>query len=141
MRMFLPKVKRIKSWAAARRFQGWLTTWLQDRRRSRQVTESPLAAPVIHSGNFEWGLSEPEYADVWVDWAFAHGAAPVANIEVWRRVNIEPEALIATVPSSHVSFYDSTVVREEAEVTYKVRYRNGATFGPFSNEFVVDVYV
>jgi fibronectin type 3 domain-containing protein len=35
MRMFLPKVKRIKSWAAARRVQGWITSWLQDRRRDR----------------------------------------------------------------------------------------------------------
>ena len=141
MRMFLPKVKRIKSWAAARRVQGWIKAWLQDRRRSRQETESPLTAPVINSGSFEWGVSEPEYADVWFDWTFAHGSAPVASIEVWRSVNGEPDELIATVPSSHVSFYHSTAIREEAQLTYKVRYRNGDTFGPFSNEYLIDVYL
>jgi hypothetical protein len=141
MRMFLPKVKRIKSWAAARRVQGWLTGWLQDRRRSRQETESPLTAPVIHSGSFEWGVSEPEYADVWFEWTFAHGSAPSASIEVWRRVNGEPYEPIATVPSSHASFYHSTAIREEAQLTYKVRYRNGDMFGPFSNEYIIDVYL
>jgi hypothetical protein len=70
---------------------------------------------------------------------FTHGAAPVASIEVWRRVDIEPEELIATVPSSQVSFYDSTAVRGETELTYKVRYRNGDTFGPFSNEYLINV--
>ena len=45
------------------------------------------------------------------------------------------------MPSSHVSFYHSTAIREEAQLTYKVRYRNGDTFGPFSNEYLIDVYL
>jgi hypothetical protein len=130
----------------ARSFRGWLATWLQDRRRLRKQMATPPPAPtpnapVITGVRFEWGTSEPEYADVWVDWTFDHGTLPLASIEVFVSVDGGDFGLVATVPSNFTGFHQSTATLGEAQLTYQVRYRDGTTFGPWSNAYLVDVQV
>jgi len=130
---------RGKRWSPARRFQGWLATWLQDRRRARQVVAP--AAPVITTGGFEWGASAVDWADLWVDWTFAHGSWPVASLEVWLSVDYGAYALVVTLASTESGYYYPLATNTELPHTFKVRYRNGATVGPFSNEYLLDVLV
>lgn len=59
----LPKSRaRGSRWSAARRFQGWLASWAQDRRRGRQ--NPLLPAPVLRPANpsvavWDWSLANP----------------------------------------------------------------------------------
>ena len=61
--MKLPKTgMRGRPWSASRRFQGWVATWAQDRRRSRQ--NHLLPAPVLSPANpsiavWDWSNTNP----------------------------------------------------------------------------------
>lgn len=134
---------RGRPWAAARRFHGWLAAWAQDRRRARQNIVPPPTpnAPNISNGDFEWDVSEFGFADVWINWAFVHGSSPVATLEVWVSVNAGVYSLHATVASTDGEYVYPLACNNETWFDFQVRYRNGATIGPFSNVYRVAVVV
>ncbi|HEY9175021.1 MAG TPA: hypothetical protein VI136_22255 [Verrucomicrobiae bacterium] len=102
--------------------------------------DDAIAPPEIVAGGFEWDATETGFADVWVDWTFNHAGHPVALIEFWARTG--PDfALVATVGSDAPGYYYASACETETTFEIKVRYRNGATVGPFSNVYVVDVQV
>ena len=122
-------------------FRGWLATWLQDRRRSRQQPASAPApnAPVITGGGYEDGTTEPGWWDVFIDWNFDHGSFPIANLEVWLSTEGGPFALWSTVSSAAPGYFYPLATNNERLFEFKVRYRNGATVGPFSNVYQISI--
>jgi len=50
----------VSSWSAARRFQGWLATWLQDRRRGRLLPAPMLVATWPSLATWSWSYANPE---------------------------------------------------------------------------------
>ncbi len=129
--------------AKANSFRGWLATWLQDRRRSRQQPASVPTpnAPEINGGGYEDGTTERGWWDVFIDWSFDHGSFPVATMEVWVSIDSGAFALLATVSSNAPGYFYPLATDNERRFDFKVRYRNGATVGPFSNVYQVNITV
>lgn len=124
-------------------FRGWLATWLQDRRRNRQQPASvpTPTAPEINGGGYEDGTTEPGWWDVFIDWSFAHGSFPVATMEVWLSTDSGPFGLWTTVSSGDPGYFYPLATNNERRFDFKVRYRNGATAGPFSNVYQINITV
>jgi hypothetical protein len=58
---------KTRRWSAARRFHGWLATWLQDRRRARQKLPAPVLRPLYPSLLvWDWNLTNPYKWNVWM---------------------------------------------------------------------------
>lgn len=56
-----------RRWAAARRFRGWLATWLQDRRSGRVLLPAPvLRAEYPSLLQWDWTLANPYKWNVWL---------------------------------------------------------------------------
>ncbi len=91
---------RGKPWSAARRFHGWLATWAQDRRRSRQQEVTPAAptAPIITSIAYDQGSI----------WLFFTCATPelVSNYKIFRSVDEEVQDFYANQPAPASRFDD-----------------------------------
>jgi hypothetical protein len=141
MRRFPHESRRARRWTAARRFRGWLATWLQDRRRDRQQPppETPNA-PVLTGHDVSWDVTTPNWADIEVYFTFAHGTFSVANLEVWLSVNLGAYALLATIASTATSYaHTEACDLNGGTFDFKLRYQNGATLGPYSNVLRVDV--
>ena len=121
--------------------RAWLATWLQDRRRARQQAAPPTPnAPVMTGGSFTYGATQTNWADITLSWTFVHGTFPVANIEVWKSVNAGAYTLLVGMPSNGVSYYYALACDiNGAAFDFKARYKNGATLGPFSNVWHLDV--
>ena len=119
--------------------RAWLALEEQNRRRKRQAALVPQPnAPVIVSGGYGWNLTLGGFADVWIDWTFVHGSFPVATIEVWVNEYGDYYLLNAVASTTtHNNFPAATDT--DADVRFKVRYVNGGTVGPFSNEYLVSV--
>ena len=119
--------------------RAWLALEEQERRRKRQAALLPPPnAPVIVSGSYGWNLSQGGEADVWIDWTFAHGGYPVAIIEVW--VNLYGSNVLQSNVASNTTHYNFPAATDSQQnVYFKIRYVNGGTTGPFSNEFTVVV--
>ena len=101
---------------------------------------APPNAPVITDGGYEWGPTPGgEAADVWIDWTFDYGVYPVADMEVWMSVDQNDYSLLATVPSNNNHYLILAATEGESDYWFKIRYRNGATVGPFSDVFHVGV--
>ena len=100
------------------------------------------AAPVIYYSEYGVNEYDPERYDILISWqVYPHGSFPVAVIEVWGYQGWgEPSfQLLGTVVSSpERSFTHFSAASGDDAWTYKVRYRNGAVYGPFSNEFLVE---
>jgi hypothetical protein len=122
-------------------FRGWLATWLQDRRRSRQQPAPTPNAPEINGGGYEDGTTESGWWDVFIDWSFNHGGFPVATMEVWLSTDGGAFTLWATVSSDAPGYYYPLAADNERTFDFKVRYRNGATVGPFSNVYQINITV
>ncbi len=120
---------------------AWLAAWLQKRRRKRAASNVTPNAPVINNGGFDWNVSEAGMADLWLAWTFDHGTFPVATVEVWVSINFAPAYLLVTIPSSEVTYYYPSATESELTFEFQVRYRNGATLGPFSNVYQINVVV
>jgi hypothetical protein len=100
----------------------------------------PPDAPVITNGGYEWGAtSGGEAADVWIDWTFDYGVYPVADMEVWMSMDQNNYSLLATVSSNNNHYVIAAATDGEADYWFKIRYRNGAAVGPFSDVFYVGV--
>lgn len=129
--------------AKANSFRGWLATWLQDRRRSRQQPASVPTpnAPEIIGGGYEDGTTESGWWDVFFDWSFDHGSFPVATMEVWLSIDNGAFALLATVPSDYPGYYYPMATDSERRFDFKARYRIGTTVGPFSNVYLINITV
>ena len=59
---------RGRPWSAARRFHGWLATWLQGRRRARQnvLLPAPVLVPALSSlATWEWPYANPARWDAY----------------------------------------------------------------------------
>ncbi len=141
----LPQLSR-----PSRRVRDVVRTWwaLRCQKRRRQArTEEPEvpAAPVINYSEYGVNESDPERYDILISWlTYPHGSFPVALIEVWGYQGWgEPSfQLLGTVASSpERSFTHFSAASGEDAWTYKVRYRNGAVYGPFSNEWLVETTV
>jgi len=119
----------------------WLALDAQKRRRARlQPVDPPPAvpnAPVLLTGNYQWNRTSPGYADVMLTWSFEHGSFPVASLEIWANVNTAGYQQLATVPSNTTSIVSPNATNVPIFVRVKLRYRNGSTVGPFSNEIVI----
>ena len=131
----------------SRRVREVLRTWwalrCQKRRRLAQPppVETP-AAPVINYSEYGVNENDPERFDILITWLpYPHGSFPVAVIEVWGYQGWgEPlfQLLGSVVSSPERSFIHYAAASGDDAWTYKVRYRNGSVYGPFSNEWVVE---
>ena len=79
--------------------------------------------------------------DVYIDWAFDHGGFPIAQMEVWVSLDNWDFNLLTTVASNDPGYYYALAAYGETLFRFKVRYRNGATVGPFSNEYSINIEV
>jgi hypothetical protein len=98
----------------------------------------PPNAPVISDGGYECG---DETVDLWIDWTFDYGVYPVADMEIWISPNLSDYSLRATVPSNNNHYVIAEVVEGDADFWFKIRYRNGAAVGPFSDVFHIGISI
>ena len=81
---------------------SWLATWLQGRRRSRQVgtpaAPAAPAIPVITSIEYDQG-------SIWFDFTCATPGL-VSNYQIFRSVDEEVQDFYANQPSPATRFYD-----------------------------------
>jgi hypothetical protein len=98
-----------------------------------------LGAPVILDGYFQWGDTEPGWVDNYLFFSFEGGPLSVASLEIWERDSVNPSHLIATISSDQGDFQHAHVSQNTDTYYYKMRYVNGGTVGPFSNEFAITV--
>ena len=128
--------KLIQSWTR----RAWLATWLQDRRRARQVVTPTPNAPTMTGGTSAFDVTQTGWADITLNWTFVHGTFPVANLELWKRLNGGAYTLLVTVASTATGYYYALACDSNGGTfDFKTRYKNGATLGPFSNVLRVDV--
>ena len=119
--------------------RAWLALEEQDRRRKRLAALAGQPnAPVIYSGSYGWDITMGGLADVWINWTFVHGTYAVASMEVWAN-NSGSYFLQATVASNAVTYDFKMATDSPGDVKFKIRYVNGGTVGPFSNEYLVSV--
>lgn len=95
MRMFLPKLRRIKSWPAVRRVQGWVGTWLQDRRRERV-----LGVPAAPTGL----VAVSDLGNISLSWS--DQADNETGFRIYRKPYNETFTLRAQVFANQTSFVD-----------------------------------
>jgi hypothetical protein len=103
--------------------------------------DDAIAPPEIVGGNYEWEATDPAWWDVWIDWNFNHAGHPVAQMEVWLSINGGPFELRDTIGSDAPGYYINNAADSEMMFDFKVRYRNGATVGPFSNVYQINIQV
>jgi hypothetical protein len=103
--------------------------------------DDAIAPPEINGGNPEWESTEQGWWDVYIDWIFNHAGHPVAQMEVWLSLNNGPFVQHATVSSGDPGYYYPMAANNETTFDFKVRYRNGATVGPFSNVYQINIQV
>ena len=141
MRKFPVSGARGRPMLFARRRLAWLATWLEDRRRARQQAAALTPnAPTMTGGSYTYDVTQAGWADITLSWTFVHGSFPVANIEVWKSLNGGAYSLLATVASTATGYYYALACDiNGGTFDFKTRYKNGATLGPFSNIFRVDV--
>lgn len=120
--------------------KAWLAISLQERRRARQSVAATPNAPVITAGTCEWDITTAGWADVSIAWTFAHGSFPVALLELWLSVNGGAFASWDTFTSTVTNYTYAEATHSGASFRFQLRYRNGATLGPFSNVYQVDAY-
>ena len=72
---------------------------------------------------------------------FDHGPLPVATLEIWERDWLNASHLLATIASDSGDYHHARASQETGTFYYKVRYKNGGTEGPFSEEFAITVDV
>ena len=143
MRMLPIRGNRGRHLTPARRFHGWLATWLQDRRRARvpaAVPSGPNAPTITTISDALWDVTTPNWADLQVNFTFVHGGSPVALIEMWLSLNSGAYVLLGTVASTATNYYHANACDlNGGDFNFKARYKNGATLGPYSN--VAHVYI
>lgn len=124
-------------------FRAWLAGWAQARRRSRvqpPPAEPPAPdAPEIIFGDGVWEGTTAGWWDVFIDFEFDPGAWPVAQLELWLSRDNGPFLLLTAVNSADTSYAYPAVSDTEVVLDFKLRYRNGATLGPFSNVWRIDL--
>ncbi len=103
--------------------------------------DDAIAPPEIVGGTYEWEATTPGWWDVWVDWNFNHAGHPVAQMEVWLSINNGAFELRDTIGSDAPGYYINEAANNETSFDFKVRYRNGATVGPFSNVYQINIQV
>jgi len=110
---------------------------LQDRRRARQQPAAPATpnAPTITSiSDAIWDATTVDWADLQVNFTFAHNGFPVALTEMWLSLNSGAYVLLGTVASTATNYYHANACDlNGGDFNFKARYKNGATLGPFSN--------
>jgi hypothetical protein len=118
----------------------WLALYLQARRRKRLAADTSSApAPVIDSGWFIWGDTDFGFVDNFISIAFDQAAVPLATFEIWETDSNNLWHIIDVV-SSGTDEYAHRRISEDADTfSYKVRYVNGPTIGPFSNTYDIVV--
>lgn len=132
---------RLRLPGAGTRLGRWAALYLQDRRRRRAGGSVVVPPPAITNGFSDWGRTENGWADVILDWTFDAGTLPVGVFELWwMREAVDPDfSLVATIPSNQREYYHVMVTQTPVFAYYRLRYRNGSVFGPFSDDYGVDV--
>ncbi|HOF72329.1 MAG TPA: hypothetical protein PLN97_13510 [Verrucomicrobiota bacterium] len=124
------------------RLRAWWAMRCQKRRRARGGPVPVPAAPQIVFGEAVPSNDYEGWFDLSILWApYPHGSFPVGEMEIWGHHGWGPPAyvLVGTQPSwPERLFTHEKAVEGEDAWTYKVRYRNGSVYGPFSNEFLVE---
>jgi hypothetical protein len=62
-------------------------------------------------------------------------------MEIWISPNLSDYSLRATVPSNNNHYVIAEVVEGDADFWFKIRYRNGAAVGPFSDVFHIGISI
>ena len=128
----------------SRRVSSAVRTWWamrsQKRRRDRGAGAEPSPpVPVIVNGIYEWHATEYGWVDATIYWTIDYAGFPAANVEVWLQYGAVPEYLVSEAPSNDREFNQSEVSNSEDELIYRIRYRNGAVVGAFSNAYHIHV--
>jgi hypothetical protein len=120
--------------------RAWVAIWLQERRRRRLAALNGIQppAPEIVAASWSWDTTEPGFVDVQITINFDVNSVPPAAFEVWEHDLNNGLRVVGTIPSGTGAVFDHTSIAEDsATFTYKVRYVNGETEGPFSAEYDV----
>src|SRR5262245_16819354 len=83
MRNLAIKGSRGRRWTASQRFQGWLATWLQDRRRARAAAGLP-AAPAPPNAPTNLVLTD---VASWIELTWQDTASNELGFRVYRKVD------------------------------------------------------
>lgn len=62
-------------------------------------------------------------------------------MEVWLSINNGAFELRDTIGSDAPGYYINEAANNETSFDFKVRYRNGATVGPFSNVYQINIQI
>lgn len=136
MARLLPGAKRGRPWSPERRRRGWLATWLQARRRGRQIVLRP--APVLQPRYgellaWEWTLPDPYKWNVWMSldagaswllvedyWAYGNARqfAPDGGSELYFIVGVDEFGRALTEPSNVVRPDDAVPTLQDALAGY-----------------------
>lgn len=113
-----------RSWSPARRFHGWLATWLQDRRRAR-VQPTPVPNAPINL------IAVSGFGNIALSWT--EQSANETGFRLYRKPFNEAFALRAQMFANQTSFVDWTAELGIPYTYYVVAY-NGAGESAQSNQ-------
>ena len=105
-----------RRWSAARRFQGWLAAWAQDRRRARQNFVPPPTVP----GAPQSLLVTDTGSLIELNWTL--GTGPITGQRIYRKVDGGAYALWQTVGAAVHQVQDTDVVTAHLYFYYVVAY-------------------
>lgn len=90
-------------------------------------SDAAISAPTIN-------IADQSQPNVPLTLSFTHGDNPVAEIEIWRAAEITGNipALADTIPSDDTAWVDPEIINDGEYFVYQARYKNGITYGPWS---------
>ena len=101
--------------------------------------DATFPVPAVTNSGYSWGTTTANYADVWFDLAFDHGGLPAANFEIYAGPTGSNLTSWGSVASTESQIYKAAVLPYPLSINLKLRYVDGTTVGPFSEEFTLNV--
>lgn len=96
---------------------------------------------MITFGEYEWGNTTSDFADIYLEFYFDFGDYDNAIFEVWVSRDNGEFTFLFNVETIYSDFTYQNAANNEATFDLKLRYVNGATIGPFSIPFRVDIQI